>query len=87
MDIVEFAERFMGVELKEWQKEHLRILEKLPRDAKIVMAPRGRVYVYMNQTVKENANGHEIERQPARHSGYTCGIYAHDELDRTSSRS
>lgn len=53
MDIVEFAERFMGVELQEWQKEHIRILEKLPRGARIVMAPRGRVYIYVDQPTKE----------------------------------
>lgn len=49
MDIVEFAEKFCGVELKEWQKQHIRILEKLPRGAKIVMGRGGRVYIYMNQ--------------------------------------
>lgn len=53
MDIVEFAEKFMNVELKEWQKQHIRILEKLPRGAKIVMAPRGRVYIYVDQPTKE----------------------------------
>lgn len=53
MDIVEFAEKFMNVELKEWQKKHIRILEKMPRGAKIVMAPRGRVYIYVDQPTKE----------------------------------
>ena len=52
MDMVEFAEKIMGVELKEWQKLHIRALEKLPRGAKIVMAPRGRVYFYLDQPVK-----------------------------------
>jgi hypothetical protein len=53
MDIVEFAEKFMDVKLKEWQKEQIRILDKLPRGARIVMAPRGRVYIYVNQPMKE----------------------------------
>ena len=53
MDIVEFAEKFCGVELHEWQKKHIRILEKLPRGARIVMAPRGRVYIYVDQPTKE----------------------------------
>ena len=53
MDIVEFAERFMNVELKEWQKTHIRILDKLPRGAKILMAPHGRVYIYVDQPAKE----------------------------------
>lgn len=56
MDIVEFAERFMGIELQEWQKEHIRVLEKIHRGAKIVMAPNGRVYFYVDQIVKENAH-------------------------------
>lgn len=53
MDIVEFAENFCGVELKEWQKQHIRILEKLPRGAKIVMGRGGRVYIYVDQPAKE----------------------------------
>ena len=53
MDIVEFAEKFMDVKLKDWQKNHIRILDKLPRGAKILMAPRGRVYIYVDQPIKE----------------------------------
>lgn len=53
MDMVEFVEKFMNVELQEWQREHIRILEKLPRGAKIIMAPRGRVYIYVDQPTKE----------------------------------
>ena len=63
MDMVEFAEKFMNIELKEWQKSHIRALEKLPRGAKIVMGPRGRVYFYLEQSVKELAqNGEKINR-------------------------
>lgn len=53
MDIVDFAEKFMNVELKEWQREHIRALEKLPRGAKIVMGRHGRVYIYVDQPTKE----------------------------------
>lgn len=53
MDMVEFAEKFMNVKLQDWQKKHIRILEKLPRGAKIVMAPRGQVYIYVDQPAKE----------------------------------
>lgn len=49
MDIVEFAEQICGAKLYEWQKEYLRILEKLPRGTKIVVGPKGRVYTYMDQ--------------------------------------
>ena len=41
MDIVEFAERVLGIELLECQKEILRGVEKLPRDTKLVMGRRG----------------------------------------------
>ena len=53
MDIVEFVEKFMGIELMEWQKIHLRTLDRLGKDADIrIVMPRhvGRrqVYIYMN---------------------------------------
>ena len=56
MDIVEFAERFMNIELQEWQKEHIRVLEKLPPDTdiRIVMGRHGQVYTYLcPRTLKE----------------------------------
>ena len=55
MDIVDFAEKFMDVELKEWQKKHIRTLyDKYHADGdiRIVMprkAGRYQVYIYMNQ--------------------------------------
>lgn len=55
MDIVEFAESFMNVELKDWQKKVIRTLDEMGKDAKIcITIPRhmGRdqaVYIYMNQ--------------------------------------
>lgn len=54
MDIVEFAEKFMDVELKEWQKDHIRTLDEMYQDSDIRIAMprhagRHRVYIYMNQ--------------------------------------
>ena len=50
MDIVEFAEKFMDVQLQEWQKENIRVLEKLPPDTdiRIVMGRHGKVYTYLS---------------------------------------
>lgn len=54
MDIVEIAENFYDVKLTDWQKEHIRLLDKLGEktDIRVVM-PRhqGRdqaVYFYLN---------------------------------------
>ena len=53
MDIVDFAEKFMNIELNEWQKKVIRTLDELGKDAKIcINMPRhlGRdqaVYIYM----------------------------------------
>jgi len=51
VDMVEFAEKFMNVELAEWQKQYIRLLEKLPRDIdiRVLMDRHSRVYFYMNQ--------------------------------------
>jgi hypothetical protein len=50
MDIVEYAEYVCGAKLYEWQKEHLRTLERLRHrgDIRIVMNRRGHLFVYMN---------------------------------------
>lgn len=56
MDIAEFAEKFMHVELPEWQKKHIQKLYDVSRDNKIYicMAPGGRVLTYLTpKTVKE----------------------------------
>ena len=53
LDMVEFAERFMNVKLYDCQKELIRAFEKIPRGAKIIMAPHGRVYIYVDQPTKE----------------------------------
>lgn len=62
MDIVEFAEKFMGVELLDWQKDHIRVLYDKYRDndVRIVMpknAGRHQVYVYMKPIKELIANG------------------------------
>lgn len=68
MDIVEFAEKFMNVELKDWQKEHLRVLyEKYSKngDIRIVMpknAGRTQVYIYMDQFKELISNGKTLDR-------------------------
>ena len=54
MDIVEIAEKFYGVQLADWQKEHIRTLDKLGNKADIrITMPRhnGRdqaLYFYLN---------------------------------------
>ena len=56
MDVVEFAENVMNVELAEWQKLYLRKLYALTRDndVRIVMGKGGRVYTYLTpKTLKE----------------------------------
>lgn len=59
MDIAEFAEKFMNVELCEWQKQHLRALDKMRGngDIRIVTGRRGQMYVYMNQAKELIRNG------------------------------
>lgn len=64
MDVVEFAEKFMNVELPEWQKIYLRKMYELTRDndVRFVMGRGGRVYTYLTpKTLKElTQNGETI---------------------------
>lgn len=50
MDVVMFAEKFYGVELKEWQKTYLRTLDRLytEGDVRVVVVPKGvgRMFTY-----------------------------------------
>lgn len=48
MDIVEFAEKFYGAKLPEWQKTHLRKVYELSKnhDIKVVMRKR-QAYMYL----------------------------------------
>lgn len=62
MDIVKFAESFMNVELKDWQKDHIRRLYEMSKDdvVRIVMpknAGRSQMYVYIDQIKELISNG------------------------------
>jgi hypothetical protein len=54
MDIIDVAEKMYGVQLSDWQKEHIRTLDKLGKNTNIrIIIPRhnGRddaVYFYLN---------------------------------------
>lgn len=54
MDIVDYAEMFYGVQLADWQKEHIRTLNEAGKNAKVcIVMPRhhGRdqaIYFYLN---------------------------------------
>ena len=62
MDIVEFAEKFMNVQLPEWQKKHLRLLDKSGKDAKVYIcmpknAGRHQALIHINNTKELLSNG------------------------------
>lgn len=65
MDIVEFAEKFMHIELLEYQKNILRAFEKLRGNGKVrVLTGRdGRAYIYPNKTMRQELiqNGQAID--------------------------
>lgn len=46
MDIIEYAEKVLGVELSEWQKKILIKLESMPPDQKILILPPRRSLYY-----------------------------------------
>ena len=57
MDIAEFAEKFCGVELPEWQKNYIRTLYEMGTDAKIYICMpknlgRNQAYIHINN-IKE----------------------------------
>lgn len=60
MDVVEFAEKFMNIELLEYQKQFLRDLENLRSkgDIRIVYAPKGRVYIYLDKETRRELVNH-----------------------------
>lgn len=60
MDIAEYAEKLMNVELPEWQKEHLRTLDKLRFDGDIhvIMRSRKQVYIYLDQLTRKGLIQH-----------------------------
>lgn len=60
MDIVEFAEKFMGIELFEYQKTFLRAFEKVKSDGKvrIVTGRDGRSYIYLDDSTRQELIQH-----------------------------
>ena len=54
MDITDLAEKFLDIKLADWQKEHIRTLDRLGKNAEIrICMPKdhGRseaVYIYLN---------------------------------------
>lgn len=55
MDIAEYAEKIMNVELPDWQKEHLRTLDKLRSEGNVhvIMRSRKQVYIYLDQMTRK----------------------------------
>lgn len=54
MDIVEFAEKFCGVELFEYQKELLRRIDELRHEGKIYfLHGRRGPYIYIDKTMQK----------------------------------
>lgn len=60
MDIVEFAEKHMSVELFEYQKQFLRDLDKLRSDGniRIVYGPRRQSYIYLDKATRQGLINH-----------------------------
>lgn len=46
MDIVEFTEKVLGVQLNEWQKKILKELASIPPDRKVLILPPSRRSYY-----------------------------------------
>ena len=62
MDVVEFAEKFMNVELPDWQKKYLRLLYESGKDAKIYIrmpkdSGRHQALIHINNTKELFSNG------------------------------
>lgn len=45
MDIIEYAEKVCGRELREYEKETLRLYSKLPKTAVLVMGRNGPIWL------------------------------------------
>lgn len=62
MDIIEFAEKFYGATLPDWQKTHLRKVYELSKNHHIrVVMRKGQAYMYL--TPKElTQNGQTSDR-------------------------
>ena len=55
MDIAEYAEKIMNVELPDWQKDHIRRLDKLRSDGDIhvIMRSSKQVYIYLDSITRK----------------------------------
>lgn len=60
MDVVEFAEKFMNVELFEYQKQFLRDLENLRSegDIRICIGKHPGVYIYLDRKTQKELIQH-----------------------------
>lgn len=60
MDIVEFAEKFLGAKMCDWQKDHLRTLDsmKLRGNIRVVMRLPNEFYIYMDRNSKKELIQH-----------------------------
>ena len=54
MNMVEYAEKILGVNLYPFQKEFLQKLEKLPSGSRIISTPRGMIIVEDSKMKKED---------------------------------
>ena len=68
MDVVEFAEKFYGAELPEWQKEYLRLLYETGKDAKVYIcmpphAGRTQALIHINNIKELLSNGTQNDRK------------------------
>mgnify|MGYP003289520909 CR=1 FL=1 len=60
MDIVDFVEKIMSIELFDYQKEMLRAISKIPPNSKIVYGRNGRIYVISSTSVESQHNGSRL---------------------------
>ena len=55
MNMVEYAEKILGVNLYPFQKEFLQKLEKLPPNSRLISTPKGRMVVEENPSKEEKS--------------------------------
>ena len=55
MNMVEYAEKILGVNLYPFQKEFLQKLEKLPPNSRLISTPKGLMVVEENPSKEEKS--------------------------------
>jgi hypothetical protein len=55
MNMVEYAEKILGVNLYPFQKEFLQKLEKLPPNSRLISTPKGWMVVEENPSKEEKS--------------------------------